>query len=108
MNKNPYNLIDISVQKMLIDGKIDQYDIPELILLLTELSTTHFFPTTTDDLQTRINELYVYVMTKYDLYPKNQEQKLIFDTMFKSSIKLVLYQPVIQSKCSKFWNTLKK
>jgi hypothetical protein len=108
MKKNPYEIIDISVKKMLMDGKIDQYDIPELILLLTELSTTHFLPTSTEDLDSNLHELYSYVMNKFDLYPKKKEQREIFDNLFKSSIKLVLYQPVIQTKCSKFWGTLTK
>lgn len=101
--KNNYEFIDNSVKKMLSDGKIDQYDIPELILLLTELSNKQFVPKSTEDLNTQINELYAYVMKKYDLYPKNVEEREIFDKLFQSSVKLVLYQPIIRSKCSQFW-----
>jgi len=105
---NKFEIIDASVKRMLSDGKIDQYDIPELILLLSKLSMDNFFPKTTDDLDKQINELYYYIMKKYDLFPKNSEDKAIFDKVFKSSVKLVLYQPLVQSKCSKFWGGLCK
>ena len=84
--KNIYESIDNSVKKMMSDGKIDQYDIPELILLLTELSTQQIIPTTTEDLNVQINDLYAYVMKKYDLYPKNVDEREVFDKMFQSSV----------------------
>lgn len=105
---NPYEVIDKSVQKMLSDGKIDQYDIPELILLITKLSSEHLIPTSTEDLHGKIIELYAYVMKKYDLYPKNVEEREVFDRLFQSSVKLVLFQPIIQSKCTQFWKGLCK
>lgn len=105
---NTYEIIDSSVKKMMSDGKIDQYDIPELILLLTQLSTRQIIPTSTEDLNVQINELYAYVMKKYDLYPKNVEERAVFDKMFQSSIKLVLYQPILRSKCSQFWSGICK
>lgn len=105
---NPYETIDISVQKMLSDGKIDQYDIPELILLITRLSSEQLVPTSTEDLHGKIIELYSYVMKKYDLYPKNVEERELFDRLFQSSVKLVLFQPIIQNKCSRFWRGLCK
>ena len=101
---NTYELIDESIKKMMVDGKIDQYDIPEMILLLTQLSSKQIIPTSTEDLEAQINELYTYVMKKYDLFPKNENDQLIFDKLFKSSLKLVLYQPIIKTKCSQFWS----
>jgi hypothetical protein len=106
--KNIYETIDNSIKKMMSDGKIDQYDIPELILLLTELSTQQIIPSSTEDLHVQINDLYAYVMKKYDLYPKNVEERAVFDKLFQSSVKLVLYQPVLRSKCSKFWSGICK
>ena len=102
-----YEIIDNSVKKMLSDGKIDQYDIPELILLLTQLSSKHFIPTSTEDLNSKINELYAYVMKKFNLYPTNVTERENFDKLFHSSVKLVLYQPQIKNKCSQFWSRLK-
>ena len=106
--KNIYETIDTSIKKMMSDGKIDQNDIPELILLLTELSTQQIIPSSTEDLHVQINDLYAYVMKKYDLYPKNVEERAVFDKLFQSSVKLVLYQPVLRSKCSKFWSGICK
>lgn len=106
--KNTYEIIDNAMKKMLHDGKIDQYDIPELILLLTQLSSRNVIPKSTEDLNTQINELYAYVMKKYDLYPKDVEERAIFDKLFQSSVKLVLYQPIIRNKCSQFWSGICK
>jgi hypothetical protein len=104
---NTYEIIDNSVKKMLSDGKIDQYDIPELILLLSQLSSKHFAPTSTEDLDNKIHELYSYVMKKYNLYPTNVTDRENFDKLFQSSVKLILYQPIIENKCTQFWNRFK-
>jgi hypothetical protein len=101
-------LIDQSIQKILTDGKIDQYDIPELVLLISQLiSSSSIVPTSTEDLETKINETYQYAMARFNLYPQVAEEKEAFDRLFKSSMKLVLFQPLIKSKCDRFWSSCK-
>jgi hypothetical protein len=102
-----YDIIDVSIQKMMSDGKIDSSDIPELVMLITKLSAEDtVVPSSTEDLGRRIDEMYVFLMNKYDLYPKDMNERLLFDKLFRSSVRLVLYQPVIKSKCDNFWSGL--
>ena len=109
MKKTVYDVIDESIQKMMKDGKIDSSDIPELVLLITRLSAMDsVIPGSTEDLGKRIDEMYIFLMNKYDLLPKDAGERAIFDKLFESSVKLVLYQPVIKSKCDKIWSGLCK
>ena len=103
---NKFDMIDESVKKMLSDGKIDASDIPELVLLVTKLSASEIVPRRTEEFAEQIDQLYVFIMNKYSLYPKNREERLLFDKLFKSSVKLVLYQPILRNKCDSFWGGL--
>ena len=104
--ENKYTFIDESVKRMLSDGKIDSSDIPELVMLISQLSTETFVPKSTEDLGKHIDELYVYIMNKYSLFPKDKEERALFDKLFKVSVQLVLYQPIIKNKCDAFWGGL--
>ena len=64
-----HSRIDTAVKNMLKDGKIDQYDIPELLLLIADLQTTSM---TDEDLRIAITELYEYIMTHYKLFPEDE------------------------------------
>lgn len=101
---NPYDVIDKSIKKMMSDGKIDASDIPEMVMLITTLSANTFIPKNTDDLGKSIDELYAFIMNKYDLFPKTGEERAVFDKLFQSCLRLVLYQPLVKSKCDKFWS----
>jgi hypothetical protein len=46
-------------------------------------------------------------MKKYNLYPTNVTDRENFDKLFQSSVKLILYQPIIENKCRQFWNRFK-
>lgn len=106
MATNKFDMIDASVKKMMSDGKIDLTDIPEMVLLVTKLSASEIIPRTTEEFGAQIDELYVFIMNKYSLFPKNREERQLFDKMFKSSVKLILYQPILRSKCDSFWGGL--
>ena len=53
--------IDESVKTIMKDGKIDQNDIPELVILITELSGTKKLT------KEGLTELFDYIMDHYDL-----------------------------------------
>ena len=96
--------IDVSVKKMLTDGKIDHNDIPELVLLITDLSvSSNQLSLSPDELSTAINGLYNYIMEHYNLFPTNQEEKASFEKLFNMSIKLVLFQPNVKKNCNKWF-----
>ena len=88
-----HSRIDTAVKNMLKDGKIDQYDIPELLLLVADLQTTSM---TEEDFRVAITELYEYIMTHYKLFPEDEIQKANFKRLFDSSLKLVLMQPKVK------------
>lgn len=92
--------IDQAVKNIMKDGKIDVFDIPEIILLVTELIIT---PSTgkisADMLAEQISNLYDYIMTHYKLLPDDETQKTNFKRLFDMSVKLVLLQPNIKNAC---------
>jgi hypothetical protein len=86
-----------SVTAIMKDGKIDQNDIPEIMLLITELLISPTSPKmTVEELAEKINELYEYIMTHYKLFPEDERQKEQFKRLFDMCVKLVLVQPNIK------------
>lgn len=88
-----HSRIDSAVKNIMKDGKIDQYDIPELLLLVADLQTTSM---TEEDLRVAITELYEYIMTHYKLFPDDEIQKANFKRLFDSCLKLILMQPKVK------------
>jgi len=88
--------IDTAMKNIMKDGKVDQYDIPEIVLLITDLMTTQKL--TEADMEQAITGMYDYVMSHYNLYPVDEEQKANFKRLFEMCLKLALVQPNIK-KC---------
>jgi hypothetical protein len=92
--------IDQSVKNILKDGKIDAFDIPEIILLVTELIITPSSgKISADMLEEQISSLYEYIMNHYKLFPEDETQKTNFERLFNMSVNLVLIQPNIKNAC---------
>lgn len=71
--------IDTTVKNIMKDGKIDQFDIPEIMLLITDLITnSEKSKVTMEQLENSINTLYEYIMTHYKLFPEDPLQKESF------------------------------
>jgi len=96
-----FNLrIQKSVTAIMKDGKIDQNDIPEIMLLITDLLMAPTSPKmTVEELGVKINELYEYIMTQYKLFPDDEQQKEQFKRLFDMCVKLVLVQPRVKKAC---------
>ena len=91
--------INTFINSVMADGKIDKYDIPRIMLLITELiSTTGTSTITTEELASSINSLYSYIMGHYNLFPTDELQKAEFKEMFDMCVKLALFQPNINKK----------
>jgi hypothetical protein len=90
--------IDASVKTIMKDGKIDQYDIPEMVMLIADLSSTKKM--TSDELAKAMTDLFNYIMDHYKLFPSDEAQKEGFKRLFEMSVKLVLFQPKIKEMCS--------
>ena len=91
--------IKSSIDNIMRDGKIDQYDIPEILLLITEImnnSNVVNIKLTADNLTSLIKELYKFIEKQYNLVP-DESQKEGFDRLIDSCIKLVLFQPKVKN-----------
>jgi len=94
--------IETSVKTMMKDGKIDQNDLPEMVLLITDLITTTSIGNekiTLAQLEASIKSLYEYIMSHYNLFPADEAQKASFTRLFDICVKLALYQPNVIKSC---------
>ncbi len=99
--------INTAMVNIMKDGKIDKNDIPQIVLLITDLITSSgkIVKSGGDDddddtkLSDSINGLYDYIMGHYKLFPADDVLKTEFKTLFDICIKLVLYQPNIKNAC---------
>jgi hypothetical protein len=99
--------IDTTVKNIMKDGKIDQFDIPEIMLLITDLITnSEKSKVTIEELENSINMLYDYIMTHYKLFPEDPLQKESFERLFKMCIKLIIFQPKVNKSCKSFFPCL--
>ena len=103
--------VDKSVKNIMKDGKIDNNDIPEILLLITDLITTPAsgagsVKMTIEQMGEMINEMYEYIMSHYKLFPEDEQQKENFKRLFDMCVKLVLIQPNVKKACKKCFSCL--
>jgi len=99
--------LDKSVKNIMKDGKIDNNDIPEIVLLITDLITAPGSgKMTIEQMGEMINEMYEYIMSHYKLFPEDGEQKENFKRLFDMCVKLVLIQPNVKKACKKCFSCL--
>ena len=100
--------IKTSIDNIMKDGKIDQYDIPEILFLITEIinnSTVVNTKLTPENLASLIKELYKFIEKQYNLIP-DETQKAGFEKLIDSCIKLVLFQPKVKTALQNSLNKL--
>lgn len=88
-----------SVDNIMRDGKIDQYDVPEIIFLIAGVvdnSDAINAKLTPENVASLIKELYKFIEKQYNLAP-DESQRAGFERLVDSSIKLMLFQPQIKS-----------
>ena len=91
--------IDASIKTILKDGKINKDDIPQLVLLLSDLMLTDTKIKLTPELLTdKMNAMYDYVMSHYNLYPEDPLDKTTYKELFDISVKLLVYNPKLFKK----------
>lgn len=95
--------VDTSVVAIMKDGKIDQYDIPDIVYLITDVITS--LPTasnlTPDSLEALLALLYNFIVNKYNLIPTDGNREG-FKRIFESSIRLALLQQKTVKNCFSF------
>ena len=86
--------LKVSVDKILKDGKIDYFDIPEILLIINKIPIEKY-KLDTVDYKTLIQKLFDYIIEKFELIPQdsNQEVKESFKKIFDSCITLLLIKP---------------
>ena len=100
--------IKTSIDNIMKDGKIDQYDIPEILFLITEIinnSSLVNTKLTPEILTSLIKELYKFIEKQYNLLP-DETQKAGFDRVIDSCIKLILFQPKVKTTIKNCFNKL--
>ena len=100
--------IKTSIDNIMKDGKIDQYDIPEILFLITDIinnSTVVNAKLTPENLASLIKELYKFIEKQYNLVP-DESQKAGFDRLVNSCIKLILFQPKVKTGIKNCLNKL--
>jgi hypothetical protein len=106
-NVNFLEQIDTTVKSIMKDGKIDQFDIPEIMLLITELITTSEKQKfTIEQLENSIATLYEYIMAHYKLLPEDPVQKESFQRVFDMCVKLIIFQPKVNKSCKSVFSCL--
>ena len=106
-NVNFLQQIDTTVKSIMKDGKIDQFDIPEIMLLITDLITTsEKKKVTIEQLENSIDTLYDYIMTHYKLLPEDPAQKESFQRVFNMCVKLIIFQPKVNKSCKSVFSCL--
>jgi hypothetical protein len=100
--------VDKSINSIMKDGKLDKHDIPELVLLLSELtfssasissastssaSTSSASKLTPELLVSKMNDMYDYVLIHYKLTPEDEAEKVAYKQMFSMAVKLLVYSP---------------
>ena len=100
--------LEASIENIMKDGKIDQYDIPEIIYLIGELITrTPSLNLSPENLSEVVKKLLNLICKKYKLIPDETQQES-FDRIIKASVKLLLLNTNVQeikektTKCLNF------
>ena len=86
--------LETSVKNILKDGKIDQYDVPELVFLITDAyNSMQSVRLEYKDLPVLIKLIYNYMVDKLDLIPVDKRAE--FERLVDSALRLVMLQPAV-------------
>ena len=93
-DKENVGKIKKSVDSILKDGKIDQYDVPDIVFLVTDLlnslSTLHVTP---EEVPVLIKKICSFVLNTYGGVPEDKKPE--FERLLDSSLRLVMLQPKV-------------
>lgn len=102
--------VKTSLNNVMKDGKIDQYDAPELVFLITDAyNEMSNLKLTYEDLPVLIKMLYNFIVEKFDLIPV--DKRADFERLIDVAIKLVMLQPKVEqqvSNCLGWFSCFKK
>jgi hypothetical protein len=100
--------VKISVDKIMHDGKVDQYDIPEIVFVISDaVNSLPSFQVTSEIVPVLIKMLYNFIVDTYKLVP--EDKKADFERMVDSSLRLLMLQPKVKeglNRCIGFFSSL--
>jgi hypothetical protein len=93
-----------SVDKITKDGKVDQYDVPEIVFVISEtVNSRPSFKISKELLPPLIKMLYNFIVDTHKLVP--EEKKAEIERMVDSSLRLLMLQPAVSealNRCFSF------
>lgn len=88
------------VQRIMADGVINQWDVPDIVLIITDTyNTMSQVSLTYDDLPELIRLVYNWIVESFNLIPV--EKRGEFERFINTAIKLVMLQPKIRQQTTK-------
>jgi hypothetical protein len=89
--------VKTSLDIIMKDDKIDQFDIPELVFLITDAyNETTNLHLSYEDLPILIKMLYNFIIEKFNLIP--EDKRADFEKLVDVAIKLVMLQPKVKQQ----------
>ena len=94
-DKTNVSKIKGSVESILKDGVINQYDIPDIVFLVTDLmNSLTTLRVTPEEVPVLIKKICAFVLDTYGGIP--EEKKPEFERLLDSSLRLVMLQPKVK------------
>jgi hypothetical protein len=89
-------IIEVKLNSIMSDGKIDKKDIPEIIILVVYCTNNlKKFNLTTNELGEVLEDTIMYLLNRFNVIPEDKKEE--FKIMTKSMIDLVMMQPKVKS-----------
>jgi hypothetical protein len=86
--------LEDSIKNIMKDGKVDQYDVPEIVFIITDAyNQMSSLRLSSDDLPKLFKMIYSFIIDKLNLIPEDKKPE--FERLVDSALKLVMMQPVV-------------
>ena len=83
-----------SIDKIMKDGKVDQYDVPEIVFVISEtINSRPSFKIQKELLPALIKMLYNFIVDTYKLVPEDKKAEI--ERLVDSSLRLLMLQPLV-------------
>lgn len=86
--------LETSINNIMKDGKVDQYDVPEIVFIITDAyNQMSSLRLSSEDLPKLFKMIYSFIIDKLNLIPEDKKPE--FERLIDSALKLVMMQPVV-------------
>lgn len=104
-DKDFNEMLERQIKEIMKDGKVNAYDIPEIIMIITECyNNVGRVKLTYEQLPDILNDIVTYIFNKFNLMPDEEEEQ--FRKMINMAIRLVMLKPVVKKYCLKIASKL--